>query len=145
MFGKLLSGVQATYPNEDWGLVGSTVLTGLLVVFLILVFLIFIFWLMGKVMVGLDNRKKRANEKKAQEKEPASVTEVKPVEVQTPVQEEYEDENDEEIIAVIAAAVAAYSEADGKQYRIASISRKKEKTKRNSWNGAGVVENTRPF
>lgn len=144
MFGKIMSGVQATYPNEDWGLVGSTVVTGLLVVFMILVFLIFIFWLMGKIMVGLDNRKKRAEEKAAMKAaaEAPAVQEASPVPV---AQEEYEDEDDEEIIAVIAAAVAAYSEADGKQYRIASISRKKEKTKRNSWNGAGVVENTRPF
>ena len=141
MLGKVMGGVQATYPNEDWGLVGSTVMTGLLVVFLILVFLIFIFWLMGKVMVALDNRKKRAEKKEAEASAPAPVVQAAPV---APT-EEYEDEDDEEIIAVIAAAIAAYSEADGKQYRIASISRKKEKSKRSSWNGAGVVENTRPF
>lgn len=133
-----LAKVTITNPNDDWGLVGSTVATGLLVVFMILVVLIFVFWAMGKVMTAITNR----GQKKAEAAKPVEVAVEAPMQAEV-VEEAYD--NDDEIIAVISAAVAAYSEADGKQYRIASISKKNEKNVRSNWSASGIAENTRPF
>ena len=55
-----------------------------------------------------------------------------------------EDENDDEVIAVISAAIAAYTAGDGKTYAIKRIKRA-EKQPRSSWGNAGVNENTRSF
>ena len=55
---------------------------------------------------------------------------------------------DEEIVAVISAAVAAFSEQDGKNYSIKSITpvrRQKTQTARSAWANAGIFENTRQF
>lgn len=136
---KLLTAVtkNATVPSEHVDMMWSTLVTGIAVVFLILVLLVFILWAMGKVL----------NMKKKPKNTPAEVTasvQAAPVPaVSEPEIEEY-DEEDGEIIAVIAAAIAAYGEADGKQYRIASVKRK-EKSLRSNWSAAGINENTRPF
>ncbi|MBR4201495.1 MAG: OadG family protein [Oscillospiraceae bacterium] len=53
---------------------------------------------------------------------------------------------DEEVIAVIMAAIAAMGAADGKQYQLRSV---KQVTRggsgRNIWAQAGVLDATRPF
>lgn len=127
-----------TVPAENINKMWSTVVTGLVVVFLILILLVIILWAMGKVM----NIKNKPKETKKPETapEPAFV----PVPIPSVAAEEEYDEDDGEIIAVIAAAIAAYGEAEGKQYKIASV-RRKEKAVRSSWGAAGVAENTRPF
>ena len=79
------------------------------------------------------------------EKPKTAPAQAAPVTVTAPAEAESEyDEDDSEIIAVIAAAIAAYGEADGKQYKIASVKRK-EKALRGNWSAAGIHENTRPF
>ena len=50
--------------------------------------------------------------------------------------------SDEEIMAVIAAAVAAYSEQDGKEYRILDVQRSGART-RSAWGLAGISDSTR--
>ncbi len=122
----------------NWGLIWSTVVTGLVLVFAILAILIFLLMIMGKVFQSIDNKKKKA----AQEKIASAPAPVSPV-VQAEVYEE-EDEDDDEIIAVISAAIAAYGEAEGKQYRISSV-KKREKTQRSGWSTAGISENMRGF
>lgn len=131
-----------TVPAENINKMWSTVVTGLVVVFLILILLVIILWALGKVM----NIQRKPKIKAAEAPAPAFV----PVPVPMPTdvaaaaaEEEYE-EDDSEIIAVIAAAIAAYGEAEGKQYKIASVKRK-EKALRSSWGAAGIAENTRPF
>ena len=118
-------------PAENMDMVWSTVITGLVVVFAILIVLVLILMLMGKIMGGTGKKK---------EDGPAPVAVVVPVDETT--EEDYSD--DEELIAVISAAVAAYGEAEGKQYRVIGV-RKKEKALRSGWSSAGVAENTRPF
>lgn len=149
---KLLTSVTkgATVPSEHVDMMWSTLVTGIVVVFLILVLLVFILWLLGKVL-NIDFKAKAARKKA----EPAPVRANasagshisapvnSPAKAESESEEDY-DGDDEEIIAVIAAAVAAYGEADGKTYRIASV-RRKEKALRGNWNAAGVHENTRPF
>lgn len=136
---KLLTAVtkNATVPSEHVDMMWSTLVTGITVVFLILILLVFILWAMGKVL----NMKKKPRYTPAKAAVPVQAAPM-PV-VSEPEIEEY-DEDDGEIIAVIAAAIAAYGEADGKQYRIASVKRK-EKSLRSNWSAAGISENTRPF
>lgn len=127
----------AEAPSLDWSLIWSTVLVGMVVVFAILGILIGIFYLMGAIFKGIDKSKK----KKAEQAKPAPA----PVQVSEPVEAEvYEEDDDDEVIAVISAAIAAYGEADGKQYRIASIT-KRDSRQRSSWSVAGIAENTRGF
>ena len=124
----------------------STLVTGIVVVFLILVLLVFILWMLGKVL-NIDFKSK-AGAPKNTKSVPAPAAASASVPEKAESENEYAsdgfDEDDGEIIAVIAAAVAAYGEADGKMYRIASVKRK-EKALRGNWSAAGVQENTRPF
>lgn len=138
---KLLAAVtkNATVPSEHVDMMWSTLVTGIVVVFLILILLVFILWAMGKVL----NIKRKPKLRKTPAEAAASVQAAPMPVVSEPEIEEY-DEDDAEIIAVIAAAIAAYGEADGKQYRIASVKRK-EKSLRSNWSAAGINENTRPF
>ena len=126
--------------DGNWGLIGSTVITGIVIVFLILAILIFFLWAMGKIFQTIENSKK----KKAEEN--ALVIAVAPAisEAQTDEAEIYEENDDDEIIAVISAAIAAYGEAEGKQYRICGI-KKREKSQRSGWSAAGIAENMRSF
>ena len=137
---------KAALVDMDWGLIGSTVVTGLVIVFLILAILVLFLWLFGKTFKAIND----AGDKKAKLKQataqqaantrtpaaPAAVTSDEP-------DEEYIEEDDEEIIAVIAAAIAAYGAAEGKQYRIASI--KRPRPARSGWSSAGIADNMRGF
>lgn len=136
---RLLSGeavetVETAETVMDWGQVGSTVVTGIVVVFLILAILVGVLSLMGMI---LGKKKKTAP---PAEKPAAPAPAVKKIE-EAPA-ETYEDGG--EIIAVISAAVAAYGEAEGKRYRITGV-KKREKTARSGWSAAGIAENTRGF
>ena len=141
----------------NWGLVGSTVVTGLVVVFLILAILVFFLWAFGKIFKAINNASDRRERRKLIEKndsaksfrldngtkEPAATAQPPAQTPETPEEEEYYEEDDDEIIAVIAAAIAAYGAAEGKQYRIASI--KRPKSARSCWSAAGIAENMRGF
>lgn len=123
------------YPGDNWDLVGSTVITGLVVVFLILVILVFLLLIMGAI---LGQKKKKTTEKKDN-------VNVAPVVEETPTVTVIEDDSDdEELIAVISAAVAAFGDTDGKQYRVVGI-KKKDRGIRSGWNLSGINEQTRPF
>ncbi len=123
-------------PSENVDLMWATLGTRFAVVFLILILLVIVLWALGKVM-NIKPKPKKAAQSEAQK---AAV----PAPVPVPVPEVVEDEDEDEIIAVIAAAIAAYGESEGKQYRIASVKRK-EKAVRSNWGAAGIAENTRPF
>lgn len=131
----------ATIPAENVEKMWATVITGLVVVFLILVILVFILWLLGKVM---NIKRKPKKEKKSETADAPAPVPVHAVEFVPQQAAEYTEEDDSEIIAVIAAAIAAFGEAEGKQYRIASVKRR-EKPLRSNWAAAGISENTRPF
>lgn len=111
----------------------ATVITGIIVVFLILAVLIGLLYVIS-FFSNLGNKKKK-------ETKPAAPA---PVPAPAPVEVVEEDEDDAEIIAVISAAIAAYTAGDGKSYAIKKIKRA-EKQPRSSWGNAGVNENTRPF
>ncbi len=139
--------------NDQWGLIGSTLVTGLVVVFLILAILVLFLWLFGKIFGVINNRSAGGKKKKNEKNAPASpavssssqTAAVNPsaVVIQPEDDSGFEEEDDEEIIAVIAAAIAAFGEAEGKQYRIASI--KRTKNARSGWSSAGIADNMRSF
>lgn len=113
----------------------ATVITGMVVVFLILGLLIGLLYIIS-FFCNLGNKKKKDDKpaEKTAEAAPAPA----------PVELIEEDENDDEVIAVISAAIAAYTAGDGKTYAIKRIKRA-DKQSRSSWGNAGVNENTRSF
>lgn len=122
---------------DYWSSVGIITITGVLVVFVILAILIFFFMLLGAIFKSIDNSKKKKAEAKAAEA-------AKPAEpVQAAVEEASAETDDDELIAVISAAVAAYT--DGEGFTIKSVRKHEGKRVRSAWSAAGITENTRPF
>lgn len=125
---------------DYWGSVGIITLTGILVVFMILAVLIIFFYLIGAVFKALNKRKKA----KAAE---AAVPAVKPEAAALPedakVENETSEESDGELIAVISAAIAAYTGDGG--FTVTSVRKHADNRVRGAWSAAGISENTRPF
>lgn len=118
----------------------AVVVTGLVVVFLGLVLLIAFISLIGAFFKRADKNKKAA---KTENGKNAAVSAPKtaPVAV-NPIQAA----DDDEVIAVISAAVAMMSEADGIAYRIKSVKAASNGVPaRNAWASAGLRESTNPF
>lgn len=130
---------QQLADSDYWSSVGIITITGILVVFLILAILIFFFWLLGTIFKSIDNNKKKKAEQKKVEAEPA-----KPAPAQV---EHFSMKNnaDEEVMAAISAAIAAYAAEEGTTYTIKSVKKRKEIRTRSAWNLAGIGDNTRPF
>lgn len=135
---KTIAQQQIADPDY-WSSVGIITLTGMLVVFVILALLIFFFMLLGKIFKSIDNSKKKKAEAKAAEASKANEP------VQAAVEEASAEEvgDDDELIAVISAAVAAYTDGDG--FTIKSVRKHEGKRARSAWSAAGITENTRPF
>ena len=115
------------YPSA-----GMVLLIGMVVVFAVLIILTFVFWLFGKV-VGSNH-------------ENASVVAPKPP-VTKPVAKAPVPQTDgvpDEVVAVIAAAIAAMSDGTT-QYAIRRIRPVATGNARPVWAAAGIAENTRPF
>ncbi len=119
------------------GNAGMTVLIGIVVVFGVLALLTFVFWLFG-VVAGAGKDKSAAPKpapktvpapKKAAPAAPAPVV---------------EGDVPEEVVAVIAAAVAAMSDG-GVRYAVRRISAARGVGARPVWAAAGIAENTQPF
>ena len=132
----LATASQTALPMSERASVAlSTTLTGLVVVFLALILLTFVISIFGKVVGGATAKTAKPKPAPAPVPAPAApVVEVAPV-------GETVDYNDDELIAVIAAAVYAYGEASGKKYAVRSV----RPSGRSNWAAAGVIENTRPF
>ncbi|MGN0636826.1 MAG: OadG family protein [Huintestinicola sp.] len=122
----------------DWSYVGAVVISGLVIVFVALILLIAAVWIMGKLFTALKSGKSDKGGKTV-ETAPAPQLKKEPA----PISQDAED--DSEIIAVIAAAVAAMSEEMGQPLRIRSIKRAGGVGTGNSWARAARSENTRAF
>lgn len=124
--------------------IASVVITGMSVVFIGLVLLVLFVSIYGGLFNKANQKKKEKQEaeKQAAEAEKAKKTENKPVQpaVNAPAAT---DCIEEEIVAVIAAAVAAIGEKSGKKLVVKSI--KRSVSQRDPWAAAGLVDNTRPF
>lgn len=124
----------------------KVILTGFVVVFSMLLLLIIIIKLYSAVIAGAQRMADKRGKKKELILEPVSAENgvhiiKKPAYVTAPTVEEGIPE---EVVAVIAAAVTAYTDPDKKtETRIKSI--KKANGGRSAWANAGVLDNTRPF
>ncbi len=110
-----------------------TTLTGMLIVFAALILLIFIIWVFGKFFSGAPK-----NEKGVKTPTPAKAAPVSVASTAT-------SQSNDDIIAVIAAAVAVYGENEGKRYTIRSVKRAANSGGRSPWAAAGIAENVRSF
>lgn len=111
---------------------GMTVLIGIVVVFAVLLILTIIFWLFGKI-AGSGAKTSAPAEKK-------------PVVIQNsvPAAPVVEDGLPEEVVAVIAAAIAAMSDGTTR-YAVRRISTARTQGTRPVWAAAGILQNTQPF
>ena len=128
------------------GFAGLVTFTGLAIVFGVLVLLILIFKLFGFIMSSSEKRKKEKAKVKLRIKDRERVkkaeesTKDAAVSAPAPSEPTYDGISDE-VVAVISAAVAAYSGG-----KIRSIRKSKNKTSgRSAWANAGIADNTRPF
>ena len=126
-----------------WTKVWAVVITGLVVVFLALVLLIVFVQIFGKIFSGIANK-----EKKGSKPDVIPVPQVSvPENVTRSVPEPVVSEDDDEVIAVISAAVAMMAARDGKKYAVRSINRTENRRRSagSVWGAAGQRENTLPF
>lgn len=114
----------------------KVVLTGFVVVFAVLILLIFII----KIYGGIVTKAQQSGKKKVVEKEKATPVPAKPV--SSAPAPAVQDGVNEEVVAVISAAVATMYGSPEKA-RIKSI--KKSSGGRSAWANAGLLDNTRPF
>ena len=111
---------------------GIVAVIGMLIVFVGLIILIFCVWLMGKVFQAFTGKKE---EKPA---EPARMEPVPAPVVEEPVVQESAVVDDAQLIAVIAAAIAAYDNS-GKTLVVRKVRRV------NGWNAASRREQIYKF
>ena len=116
---------------------GMTVLIGVVVVFAVLLVLTIIFWLFGVVAGG--GSKKSAEPKPAPTpKAPKAPAPAAPV--AAPI---VEDGISDEVVAAIAAAIAAMSDGTTR-YAVRRISAARSQGMRPGWAAAGISDNTQP-
>ncbi|MBR6834636.1 MAG: OadG family protein [Oscillospiraceae bacterium] len=126
-----------------WTKVWAVVITGLVVVFLALVLLIVFVQIFGKIFSGIANK-----DKKGSKPDVIPVPQVTvPENVTRSVPEPAVSGDDDEVIAVISAAVAMMAARDGKKYAVRSINRteNRRRSAASVWGAAGQRENTLPF
>ena len=116
-------------------LTASVIVVGLVVVFLVLILLAVLINVLGRIFRRVTNKEKPAK----QEDKPAPVSYAPAVVVTPPSTKQ---DVDDEVLAVIAAAVAAYSQQTGVQYTVRKVSRSKG---RSLWGFAALRHNTNPF
>lgn len=137
---NLLSSLLAEEVDMNFEYVASVVVTGLTVVFLCLILLVIILFLFGIVSkVKRKSAEKRAEVNKAEKTVDIALTKTKEVETIPDVEDGIEDE----IVAVITAAIVQMSAKNGKRLALKSI--KTAKPQRTAWATAGLIDNTRPF
>ena len=137
---NLLSSLLAGDIDMNFEYVASVVITGITVVFIGLVLLVVILLLFGLISkVRRNSADKKAELKNNVKNSDAPMPKVETIKPTL----EIEDNIEEEIVAVITAAIAHMSEKSGKRHAIKSI--KTAKPQRTAWAAAGLMDNTRPF
>lgn len=117
----------------------TVVLTGLAVVFVGLIVLIFFVWLMGKFFDLIKSKKAAKTKAAAESAKNSAPAPSTPTAVPVP---EVENGISDEIVAVIAAAVASM----GSGYAVKSIRKSaKKSSRRNAWGMSGISESTKVF
>lgn len=132
--------LKGTDRNLDSGTVSSVVITGVVVVFIGLILLIFFVFLYGRIFEAINNKKSEKSKKILENKVSVASNQNNNQSEPIPI---IENGIDEEVIAVIAAAIMAMSAKSGKKLALKSV--KHAKPIRPVWANAGIAENTRPF
>lgn len=136
---NLMSSLLADDVTMNFEYVASVVITGITVVFIGLILLVIILSLFGLISKLRTSVNKKTDDKKADKPDNKSSVNVQTASVQPAV----EDGIEEEIVAVISAAIAEMSAKSGKKLALKSI--KAAKPQRTAWAAAGLIDNTRPF
>ena len=118
----------------------SVIFTGVTIVFIVLIVLILVMVLIGKVF-GEKAPKNKQNSGSGTPVQAAPVQAQKPAAPQMAVQ----DGIGQEVIAVIAAAIAAFTGGKGKILSVKRAPSRERGNGRNPWSMAGLMENTQPF
>lgn len=118
----------------------SVIFTGIVIVFLVLVVLIAIMEIMGRV---LGEKPKTPSGGSSAKELPQAAAPAAP----SPVIKKMEVEEGigDEIVAVISAAIAAFTGGAGKAVSIRRAKSVKAAGGRSGWSLAGLQENTQPF
>lgn len=129
----------------SWNDTFALILTGISVVFLALVLLIFVITIMGKISTSLLNKQTTAV---ASSPAPQPVPKTPPAKAVPAPAMVVESGIEEEVVAVISAAVAAMATEEN-TYQITGIQKSRAlpraSSSRNAWALAGQLENTQPF
>ena len=128
---------------------GSKIIVGFSVVFIGLILLVAFFSIMGLIFKGTsnvsakkkENKKVKAEKKSSDKKAAAVVSEKKEETAPAPA---VEDGIDDEIVAVIAAAIASMTDGETR-YAVRSIKKARNVGGRSAWAMAGIRENTTSF
>ncbi len=124
----------------DWSFVLAIVFTGLVVVFLALIILIVFLSIMGAIIKFAEKMKNKGKDTSTIEENSHEVTETDVL-----TSSDTSQINDE-VIAVITAAVAYIMTKEGnkKPFVIKSVKKSSNNT-RSAWSMAGINENVQPF
>lgn len=136
---NLMSSLLADNVTMNFEYVASVVITGITVVFIGLILLVIILSLFGLISKLRTSANKKAESKKADKTDDTLSVKVQTASTAPVV----EDGIEEEIVAVISAAIAEISAKSGKKLALKSI--KAAKPQRTAWAAAGLIDNTRPF
>ena len=129
------------FANVDWVCAGSVIISGLVVVFAALVLLWFIVAVLGRILSGIAGNSGR-KDNTSREEIPAAAPAVQQPSKPAPMPV-VEEGISNEVVAVIAAAIAAMS---GGQCVVRSVKRAVSGgSGRSPWMAAGLLQNTRPF
>ena len=137
---NLLSSLLSEDIDMNFEYVASVVITGITVVFIGLILLVVILLLFGLIS---KVRRKSAGKKVRIDSEIKADKVLLPSEEISNAAPEIEDDIEEEIVAVISAAIAHMSAKSGKKLTLKSV--KTAKPQRTAWAAAGLIDNTRPF
>ena len=118
----------------------TVLLTGIIVVFVVLLLLIFIIKAYGSIISGIQ---KSRDEKEKMKKKWDEHNKQLPELMNYKLGVNSKDYIDEEVVAVISAAIAHLYLKSGESYEIKSI--KRVFPSRSSWGRAGLLQNTKPF
>ncbi len=136
MYDFITPAILAEGPEMTTTYVASVVITGIVVVFLALILLIILFSILGYT-VNISKKEDVQNEA------PTATQVAVSNATRASVAPVVEDGIDEEVVAVIMAAISAMSEQSGKKLRLLSV--KSAGNARPAWAQAGLIDNTRPF
>lgn len=138
---KVLRGTE----KLDGTQITAMTIIGLLVVFFALLILVVFLYCSGSIFKAAKPAQKKPAEQKSAPAKPAPKP-AAPVKAAAAPAPAAAAEDESEVIAVIMAAISAMSAADGKQYRVRSVTPvTRGGSGRSAWAQAGIADLTRPF